>query len=205
MEKYCRKCQTTKSISEFSKNQSQCKDCKNQHYAQNKDKWKDYALKNKEKIKEVNIKWNSLNKEKISSYNSLYNEKNKEKKNKGWYEWYNNNPTYYKDRYSNDLNFRMKAILRSRINQALKGNMKEESSLNLLGCTIEEYKEYLSHQFDENMSWDNYGDYWEIDHIKPCDSFDLSNLEEQKKCFIFTNTQPMKVINNRIKSNKYEK
>ena len=39
----------------------------------------------------------------------------------------------------------MKAILRSRMNQALKGNMKEESSLDLLGCTIEEYKEYLNY------------------------------------------------------------
>ena len=52
------------------------------------------------------------------------------------------------------------------------------------------------------MSWDNYGSYWEIDHIKPCDSFDLSNLEEQKECFIFTNTQPMKISDNRKKSNK---
>jgi hypothetical protein len=202
MEKYCRKCQITKSTSEFGKNQSRCKDCKNKHYHQNKDKWEVYALKNKEKIQEKNLKWNSLNKENISLYNSLYNQKNKEKKNKDFNKWYKDNPTYYKNRYSNDLNFRMKSILRARINQALKGNMKEKSSLDLLGCTIEEYKIYLSKQFDKNMAWNNYGIYWEIDHIKPCDSFDLSNLEEQKKCFIFTNTQPMKVTNNRIKSNK---
>jgi DNA-nicking Smr family endonuclease len=205
MEKYCKKCQTSKSIAEFSKNQSQCKDCKNKHYTQNKNKWEDYALKNKEKIQEANIKWNSLNKEHIFSYNSLYNKENKVKKNKGWKEWYNNNPTYHKDRYANDLNFRIRQILRARINQALRGNMKEKSSLDLLGCTIEEYKKYLSKQFDKNMNWENYGTYWEIDHIKPCDSFDLSNVEEQKKCFIFTNTQPMDIISNRIKSNKYEK
>jgi hypothetical protein len=195
----------SKPIVDFSKNQSQCKSCKNKHYTQNKDKWEDYALKNKEKIQKTNIKWNSLNKEHISSYNSLYNKENKAKKNKYWKEWYDNNPTYHKDKYANDLNFRIKQILRARINQALRGNMKEKSSLDLLGCTIEEYKKYLEKQFDENMNWENYGTYWEIDHIKPCDSFDLSSLEEQKKCFMFTNTQPMDVISNRIKSNKYKK
>ena len=52
------------------------------------------------------------------------------------------------------------------------------------------------------MSWDNYGSYWDIDHIIPCASFNLDNLEEQKKCFIFTNTRPLSKIENQRK-NKY--
>ena len=202
MEKFCRKCQTNKSEVEFSKNQSQCKNCKKEHYNRNKHKWDRYYKKNLKQIREYNKKWNLENQEKIKTYNEGYNVKNQDKINQEFKIWYQNNPNYYKNRYKNDINFKLKSILRARISQALKGNMKEQSSINLLGCTITEYKKYLSNQFDENMSWENYGDYWEIDHIKPCDSFDLSRLEEQKKCFIFTNTQPLEKIQNRKKSNK---
>jgi hypothetical protein len=53
------------------------------------------------------------------------------------------------------------------------------------------------------MNWSNHGIIWEIDHIKPCASFDLTKLEEQKKCFHHTNLQPLFKIDNRKKSNKY--
>ena len=41
------------------------------------------------------------------------------------------------------------------------------------------------------MTWENHGKIWEIDHILPCASFDLTILEEQKKCFHYTNMQPL--------------
>jgi hypothetical protein len=68
---------------------------------------------------------------------------------------------------------------------------------------MEEYTLYLEEQFDENMNWGNYGEYWEIDHIKPIDSFDLNLEEELYLAFNFKNTQPLSKIENRIKSNIY--
>jgi hypothetical protein len=42
------------------------------------------------------------------------------------------------------------------------------------------------------MSWDNYGIAgWHIDHIKPCCTFDLTDLEQQKQCFHYTNLRPL--------------
>ena len=60
----------------------------------------------------------------------------------------------------------------------------------LLGCTFEYFIEYLQRLFKVGMTWKNYGK-WHIDHIKPCASFDLSKLEAQKKCFHYTNLQPL--------------
>jgi len=71
--------------------------------------------------------------------------------------------------------------------------------MELLGCNIEFVKKYLESKFDKEMSWDNYGK-WHIDHIKPVASFDLTKLDEQKKCFHYTNIQPLWAKENREKS-----
>lgn len=54
------------------------------------------------------------------------------------------------------------------------------------------------------MTWENYGTYWEIDHIKPIDLFDFSIEEDIYECWNYKNLQPLTVNKNKIKSNKYE-
>ena len=55
----------------------------------------------------------------------------------------------------------------------------------------------MEYQFTSDMSWDNYGTYWEIDHVRPCSSFDFLNHDECYKCFNWKNTQPLyKKMNN---------
>jgi predicted nucleic acid-binding Zn ribbon protein len=84
-------------------------------------------------------------------------------------------------------------------------SMKIGKNIDLLGCTINEYKIYLENLFQEGMTWENYGLHgWQIDHIIPCDNFDLSDLEEQKKCFHYTNTQPLWAKDNIKKGNKLD-
>ena len=51
------------------------------------------------------------------------------------------------------------------------------------------------------MTWDNYGE-WHIDHIKPCSSFNMLIEEERKRCFHYTNLQPLWAIDNIKKSDK---
>ena len=60
---------------------------------------------------------------------------------------------------------------------------------------------YKQKQFKVGMSWSNYGK-WEIDHIKPCASFDLSKPREQRKCFHYTNLQPLWKLENRSKNDR---
>jgi len=82
--------------------------------------------------------------------------------------------------------------MRSRLYTALKKNHKSASTLQLVGCSIQQLKEYLEKQFQKGMSWNNNNKKgWEIDHIIPCELFDLSKKSEQKKCFHYTNLQPL--------------
>lgn len=133
---------------------------------------------------------------------SEYHYKNKEKRN-------NYNKNYYKnhlaqrrkrfnDRYKNDLNFRLTTNLRNRVLLAIKRNQKSGSTSDLIGCDIPYLKKYIASLFSEGMSWENYG-LWQIDHILPCASFDLSKEEEQRRCFNYKNLQPLWEADNRKK------
>lgn len=105
--------------------------------------------------------------------------------------------------YRTNIGFRMSVNLRARTRHALKGKTKVESTLKMLGCSPEELRVYLESKFTNGMSWSNYGRYgWHIDHIMPCDSFDLSKPEEQRKCFHYTNLQPLWWRDNMSKGNK---
>jgi hypothetical protein len=62
---------------------------------------------------------------------------------------------------------------------------------------------HLESQFKEGMSWSNYGkqkdnrlDSWEIDHIIPISTFDLTDEDQQRKCWHYTNLQPLWAIDN---------
>lgn len=159
-----------------------CKKIKNElFYANNRESklayQKEYQIKNKEVI-------SAYKQEYDKTYAPKYYEKNKEKKLAYSYE-------YHRERKKTDENFRLASLLRSRFHHALKNGFKMKSVTELVGCTIEEFKLYVESLFYPEMTWENHGDIWEIDHILPCASFDLTLLEEQKKCFHFSNHQPL--------------
>jgi len=77
----------------------------------------------------------------------------------------------------------------------------------LLGCTYEFLRQYIESLFQNGMNWDNNGrgeDKWHLDHIIPCAAFILTNIEQQKKCFHFSNLQPMWEPENLRKSSIYK-
>jgi hypothetical protein len=98
-----------------------------------------------------------------------------------------------------DVKFRVLTYLRSRLNKVLKHNIKSKTTSQLIGCSMETLKAHLEKQFKPGMCWSNHGtgfngkgmQQWHIDHIIPCCKFDLSNPKEQRKCFHYTNLQPL--------------
>jgi len=108
-------------------------------------------------------------------------------------------------RLHNDTAFRIKKYLRRDINTALKKQKiaKTHKFLNIIGCTVDELIKHIESRFTEGMTWENHGQFgWHIDHIIPCASFDLTNEEEQCKCFHYTNLQPLWWIDNLKKGAK---
>lgn len=109
-------------------------------------------------------------------------------------EWHNE---YQKQRYKVDYDFKMRCNLRARIRIALKsqGAKRLKNTEAIIGCSIHELRKHLESQFAEGMTWDNHGD-WHIDHIKPCAAFDLTNEEQQRECFHYSNLQPLWAVDN---------
>jgi hypothetical protein len=109
---------------------------------------------------------------------------------------------WMKKQWRTNTEFKIKNCYRTRIRQAIKKGFKSGTTLELLGVeNIEFVRNYIKKKFQKGMSWDNYGE-WHIDHIIPCASFDLTKESEQKKCFHYTNLQPLWAKDNIIKGCK---
>lgn len=110
---------------------------------------------------------------------------------------------YIQNKYKTNINFRLFMRCRGRVRAALKGYTKSISTMTLIGCSPEQLKHHLESQFTEGMSWENYGvKGWHVDHIIPCVSFDLSDPDQQRECFHYTNLQPLWWYDNLSKGDK---
>ncbi len=116
-------------------------------------------------------------------------------KNKGYFNIYN------KKRKTVDPAFKLRMYLRSRVNKAIRGIVKQGSAVNDLGCSIQEFKKYIERQFTGWMCWATYGE-WELDHIIALSKFDLTNKEQFAKACHYTNYQPLWKSDNRAKRNQ---
>jgi hypothetical protein len=92
--------------------------------------------------------------------------------------------------------------LSRRLREGLHGGLKSGRATELLGCSIPDFKIYLESLRESGMTWENYGKEWHIDHIMPCSIFDLSQASHQKRCFHFSNLQPLWAVENIRKNNK---
>lgn len=200
--KKCPKCNKIKNKNEFDKNKSRkdglssyCKIClkeaRKKHYSINKEHINASAKSYYKKHREYIIK-------KVAEYRQTPKGKEVGKKSKNKYEkkWRK------KQRETNPL-FTLIECLRGRINKTIQLNRKSARTIELLGCSIELFKQHIELQFTKGMTWQNHKrSGWHIDHIKPCSSFDLSKPEEQRKCFHYSNLQPLWAIDNLKKSDK---
>lgn len=215
------------------------KENRKKYYNKNKNKWSEYYLENRDKISQYKKEYEELNKEKLKEKRKEYVEINKEvlkvkwelyrKENKDKIkEWFDKNKEYrkeYKKEYNiknrenrnksrrnrrkNDIIYKIKENIRSRISVSIKykGYTKKSKTYDILGCEYQDLKCYLESKFEPWMSWENYGLYngelnygWDIDHIIPISS--ATTEEEIIKLNHYTNLQPLCSKVNRDIKNK---
>ncbi len=109
-----------------------------------------------------------------------------------------------KERRATDPAFKMFTAMRTRIQRAMvRGSArKDTNSAQLLGCSARQFRLYLENLWQPGMSWNNYGNgprTWQVDHIIPCASFDLSDSEQQRRCFHWSNCRPLWTVDNNSK------
>ena len=199
--KMCKGCNTNKSITEFYKNkarndglQTYCKPCMKKenvnNYKKHKDKWDLRTSKygKTEENKKYRREWAK------NKYNS--NEEFRKKIIQG-------NVEYERKRLQYDEDFKLIKTLRSRLKKSLKlkDAKKCTSTMELIGCSVNFLKKYIGDQFKDGMTWENHG-LWHIDHRKPCSSFNLTEEQQQKECFHYTNLQPLWAKDNLSKGSK---
>jgi hypothetical protein len=162
-----------------------------------KEFWIEY--KQSGKRKEAQHKYNTSEKGKASvkKYNELGNGKNAKRKyaksEKGIVAE-KAKLISRKQRYLTDPAYNLLIRLRRRINHAVHNanTYKCNNTVTCIGCTSAELKTYIESLFTPEMTWEKVlsGEI-QIDHKVPCASFDLTDPEQQKQCFHYTNLQPL--------------
>lgn len=200
--KVCKQCKQNKTLDQFSKHSlcklgvcSKCKKCRSLEWAARKEEHSTYKKSLYQRRKSYYLPkakaYYASHKQEKAAYDEKYKPRRRPLRNQR-----------HKERYENDPQYRITHNLRGSLHTKVKrsGYPKLDSAMNLLGCSIADFRAYIEARFLPGMSWENHGRYgWHIDHIRPCASFDLTNLEEQKKCFHYTNLQPLWAKDNLLK------
>lgn len=211
--KICTDCKIEKELLEYSKNgkfyRSQCKKCRTKieklKYNENPKKYCDKKKieyeNNKEVILERNKLYRSENSEKYNLQSKNYRENNREliRERQASDKYKAKRNANLKIRRQTDSKFRLVSSYRSRISELLK-NHNKSSRLVFLDCTKNFFYDWIESQFDDLMNWDNYVDYWVLDHVIPIAFFNLDNEIHLNNCFRWYNLQPLKKEENSTKS-----
>jgi len=132
------------------------------------------------------VEWN---KEKQKLSEKKYIENNKDKLREKW------------RKAGKQVNRMVRGRLNARIRDAMKksGQQKNNKTSSFIGCDVEYIKKWFEFQFTDTMNWETFH-LWHIDHVNPCNAYNLSNIEEQLKCFHWTNLRPCWINDNLSKS-----
>lgn len=186
--------------------QSYCKTCKSVCYQE----WK---AKNTERKKLIDKKSRVKNAEIIKVRKREYYRENKEKEKERLRKYIGVEKTEeqikkrnarYNKYYNNNIQYKLNKLMRNAIKRKIKGEKCGLRWEKIIHWKIEDLMKHLSSQFTAEMSWENHGAYWHIDHIIPLSSFNFKSYKDLnfKRCWSLVNLQPLEAHENIKKSNK---
>ena len=106
--------------------------------------------------------------------------------------------------YKNNINQHIRRSISSRLHSAVKQFRDNEITIKYLRCSIQHLKSWLEFQFYDEITFENYGKYWHIDHTLPVNCFNFENEIEIMKCFCWINLRPLRADKNIRKSDKVD-
>lgn len=208
----CLNCQKTRKKELYNLNIEKNREIARLKYYKNKSTAIKYRIENKDKINSYQKNYYDKNKKKINERNNINYTKTKKsiKQKQGTNEYKEKRARRQRSRYQNDIDYKLLCNLRVRIRDTITREYKEEKTMELIGCSVGKLKAHLKSKFylrnnGDKMTWENKGLFgWHIDHIRPCADFDLTDPEQQKECFHYTNLQPLWAEDNLSKSDKLD-
>lgn len=206
--KTCLDCKIEKNITDFEKRadtgkyRNQCKDCRNIYVKKYKTE-RSSGQRKKNTIEVVNNQKKCIKCKQLKPLDQFPKRENTEHgyrheckacKTIALHEYYINvYNEVRRNRKQTDIEYKLICNHRSYIYKCLtKFGNKHKRSLQYLGCTLKMFKKWLEFMFDSDMTWDNYGTVWTIDHVIPLNIFDLTDKKQQNIAFNWKNIQPLK-------------
>ena len=109
-------------------------------------------------------------------------------------------------RRESEINFKLICNIRTRTNKTFKSQnvRKTNKTFDLLGCSPELFRRWIFHQLYGDMTIENYGSIWQIDHCLSIASCNLSDENDMKNCFNWVNLSPMYSTENNLKGSKMD-
>lgn len=161
------------------------KQYKEEHREKQLQQGREYYRKNRERLLKASKKWNAEHKEYVKERQRKYNAEHKEEQS-----------------IKNKLRHQNNKIARNfstSICHALKGSKAERHWETLVPYNLAQLRQHLEKQFIPPMSWNNYGTYWEVDHIIPQNIFNFTSSEDHEFqiCWSLLNLRPLSKIENR--------
>jgi hypothetical protein len=104
-----------------------------------------------------------------------------------------------------DPEFLIKKRTSCRIRKALRrvNACKSTKTIDLIGCSYSFLKQHIESKFKNGMAWDRLNSF-HIDHIRPLSSFDLTDPDQLRAAFHWTNLQPLYPKENMYKRDKLD-
>ena len=113
---------------------------------------------------------------------------------------------YERNKRKTNLNFKLACNIRSRTNQVFKSqNVKTlNSTIDLIGCSLDFLKKWILHQLYGEMTLENYGNIWCLDHGYPISKINLPNRNDMYKFTNWINLRPMYIKDKIVKGDKID-
>ena len=111
-----------------------------------------------------------------------------------------------KQRRKTDFNFKLISNIRTRTNKTFKSQNVEKlnKTFDLLGCSQSFFKRWILYQLYGDMTEENYGEIWCLDHCHPLSKTNLSDKNEMNKSTYWINIRPMFCSENISKGDKID-